>query len=399
MDQLAGLTEDARRLALDRFRVLQPHLEQNQSLRSVAQAAGIPYRTAHRWLARYRLFGLAGLARKARDDRGARRAVSTKPADRVALARAAGPSVPLQHDRQRGESIRAFRAYTIYRDLGPGRSLARAYDAYRGAAPHGQRPGQWSLWSVKHRWVKRAGAFDVHVDEAKRKQREMRMIALEERRFDLELENQELLERRVRQMDELLDKAEATPVADVVIVKDVTEESLQSATVKKTRTKTIVKALNMYGYARTVQVRNETAKLAITGVRDVNKKEIADKSVTGIVYRADEDAPPTEIPPSNPRFEVEETASSSLAREDDEDMFGWKKGMDPQKTTCRRCRNQITPPASLKAVVALDSETYQKMMRENTVYSCKSCGEHFCSACIAGLDKVACPACKSAHGW
>ena len=75
-DELALLPEGARKLALDRFRILQPHLEQNQSLRSVAVAAGIPYRTAHRWLAQYRRFGLVALARKARVDRGERRAAS-----------------------------------------------------------------------------------------------------------------------------------------------------------------------------------------------------------------------------------------------------------------------------------------------------------------------------------
>lgn len=48
MDELAGLSEEARRLALDRFRLLRPHLEQHESLTSVAKAAGIPYRTAHR---------------------------------------------------------------------------------------------------------------------------------------------------------------------------------------------------------------------------------------------------------------------------------------------------------------------------------------------------------------
>jgi hypothetical protein len=32
MDELAGLSEDDRKLALDRFRLLQPHLEQNRSL-------------------------------------------------------------------------------------------------------------------------------------------------------------------------------------------------------------------------------------------------------------------------------------------------------------------------------------------------------------------------------
>jgi putative transposase len=78
MEQLAGLTDEARKVALDRFRLIQPHLEQNQPLPSVALAAGIPYRTAQRWVSQYRLFGLAALARKKREDRGERRAVSEK---------------------------------------------------------------------------------------------------------------------------------------------------------------------------------------------------------------------------------------------------------------------------------------------------------------------------------
>ena len=73
MGHLAGLTEEARKLALDRFRLIQPHLEQSRSLQSVARAAGIPYRTAQRWVAQYRLFGLAALVRKKREDRGERR--------------------------------------------------------------------------------------------------------------------------------------------------------------------------------------------------------------------------------------------------------------------------------------------------------------------------------------
>jgi hypothetical protein len=52
--ELTELPEDARKLALDRFRILRPHLEENQSLQSVAQAAGVPYRTANRWLTEYR---------------------------------------------------------------------------------------------------------------------------------------------------------------------------------------------------------------------------------------------------------------------------------------------------------------------------------------------------------
>src|ERR1019366_10777837 len=78
MDELVGLSEEARKLAMERFRLLQPHLEQNEPLKSVAQAAGISYRTAHPLVSEYRRHGLAALVRKKRADRGERRAVSDK---------------------------------------------------------------------------------------------------------------------------------------------------------------------------------------------------------------------------------------------------------------------------------------------------------------------------------
>ena len=78
MDQLAGLTDEARTLALDRFRLLQPHLEENRPLRLVAAAAGIPLRTAQHWVEKYQQFGLAALARRKRADSGEHRAVSVK---------------------------------------------------------------------------------------------------------------------------------------------------------------------------------------------------------------------------------------------------------------------------------------------------------------------------------
>ena len=76
MNELAGLPEEARKLAMERFRLLQPHLEQNEALISVAKAAGIPYRTAHRLVSEYRRHGLAALVRKKRTDQGQRLVVS-----------------------------------------------------------------------------------------------------------------------------------------------------------------------------------------------------------------------------------------------------------------------------------------------------------------------------------
>ena len=44
----------------------------------VADDADVCFRTAQRWVSQYRKFGLVALARKSRDDRGARRVVSPK---------------------------------------------------------------------------------------------------------------------------------------------------------------------------------------------------------------------------------------------------------------------------------------------------------------------------------
>lgn len=198
--------------------------------------------------------------------------------------------MPLEYEQLANESAPAFRAFAIYRDLGASRSLANAYSEYRGHAP-GIAPGQWNLWSGKYRWVERAAAYDAFLDAEKRKLRERKLLELEEQRWRFELRNQDALERRVARMDELLDKAENTPVADVIVVKDEEVESLTQASTTKTRTKTSVKALKMSGYSRTVQVRNETAKWAITGVREQEKKvknagDAAEtRRVTGIVFR------------------------------------------------------------------------------------------------------------------
>jgi putative transposase len=60
------------------FICLNPDLTEQRTLREIAVAYEIPFRTAQRWVEHYQKFGLAGLARRARGDRGVRRAVSAK---------------------------------------------------------------------------------------------------------------------------------------------------------------------------------------------------------------------------------------------------------------------------------------------------------------------------------
>ena len=95
MDQLATLSEDARQLALGRFRMLQPHLENGVSLRLVAKDAGIPFRTAQRWVGLYREFGLSGLSRKNRGDKGEPRAVSALVREAIEGLALQSPPLPI----------------------------------------------------------------------------------------------------------------------------------------------------------------------------------------------------------------------------------------------------------------------------------------------------------------
>ncbi len=62
--------------ALARYQVLRPALEEDVPLARLAREAGIPLRTAQRWVAAYRRRGLAGLARGSRADAGRSRGVA-----------------------------------------------------------------------------------------------------------------------------------------------------------------------------------------------------------------------------------------------------------------------------------------------------------------------------------
>lgn len=86
----ATLTEEGQAQAMARFAVLRSHLEDGLPLAGAADAAGVPLRTAQRWLARYRRDGLAGLARRGRSDAGARRS----PDDLVTLIEGMGLKRP-----------------------------------------------------------------------------------------------------------------------------------------------------------------------------------------------------------------------------------------------------------------------------------------------------------------
>ena len=67
---LTGLTDAQRKEAMARFEFLRPHVEGDVPLSRLAVQEGISIRTARRWLARYKQFGLIGLSRQPRADAG-----------------------------------------------------------------------------------------------------------------------------------------------------------------------------------------------------------------------------------------------------------------------------------------------------------------------------------------
>jgi putative transposase len=112
---------------MTRYAALQPHLDDGAPLTQAAYVAKISLRTAQRWLARYQAFGLAGLARPARSDRGRRKlsAEVVRLIEGIAL-RKPRPSVAAIHRRlataakERGWPALSYSSvYAIVRNLDP----------------------------------------------------------------------------------------------------------------------------------------------------------------------------------------------------------------------------------------------------------------------------------------
>jgi putative transposase len=70
---LVALTPAQQVQAMERYEILQPHVEYGAPLPDLARHGDIALRTLERWLAHYRREGLAGLARHRRRDRGQQR--------------------------------------------------------------------------------------------------------------------------------------------------------------------------------------------------------------------------------------------------------------------------------------------------------------------------------------
>ena len=82
------------------------------------------------------------------------------------------PLPPALNVDLRGESARAARAFRIFSDLGPHRSLNAAWKKHledRGQQGQGERcPGRWKTWAKRWNWFERAACYDYEQSALRR---------------------------------------------------------------------------------------------------------------------------------------------------------------------------------------------------------------------------------------
>jgi len=120
--------EQQRALIMQRWQVLRPAVEDSVPLATAARHAGVPLRSAQRWLTRYRNGGLAALARSTRSDRGSRHL----PAELVTLIE----GLALRRPRPSIASITRWTQQAAGTNGWPAPSYSTVYAIVTGLDPH-----------------------------------------------------------------------------------------------------------------------------------------------------------------------------------------------------------------------------------------------------------------------
>ena len=122
------LSESARTIALSRFKIIQPFLEDGVPLPQIVATENISLSTARRWVARYRQDGLAGLVRNQRKDKGVHRCLNNEVKKLIEGLALQKPPKSIAHIHRQIESycdrlslpVPSYRTvYGIVRDLDP----------------------------------------------------------------------------------------------------------------------------------------------------------------------------------------------------------------------------------------------------------------------------------------
>lgn len=82
-----------------------------------------------------------------------------------------------------GEGVTQYHAFCHYRDLGAGRSIAKALDVHKQGCGSGKTRAtgvmaSWEKWSTKFVWTKRSQAFEVSLDSVKLSAQRQEAVAM-----------------------------------------------------------------------------------------------------------------------------------------------------------------------------------------------------------------------------
>ncbi len=103
-------------------------------------------------------------------------------------------------ERLPGESIKAYRCFCIYRDLGVDRSINKVQKALRD---EGKKYSLTLLlrWSKRFNWVSRAEAYDEYLERLRRLERERLIKEMVERHTKLAIGFQQRVAERLMMLD------------------------------------------------------------------------------------------------------------------------------------------------------------------------------------------------------
>lgn len=187
----------------------------------------------------------------------------------------------LWDERLPGESLKAWTAFTFYRDL-ESRTIAGAWRKFK-KRKRGDAPGRWDAWSSQFRWQERVGAYDVHLDGQLREAREKRMIDLAIRRAEYEFKVQDNLEELTTWLRTAIEKHNAAPITDIERIegKEITVGA--SGELKVVNVRTRVRGIKTSGLARLSDAYRDTMTQAVVGVRGKTQDAKADKPPKAIM--------------------------------------------------------------------------------------------------------------------
>jgi hypothetical protein len=221
---------------------------------------------------------------------------------------------PVNPERHPQESSRAYRAFCLYRDLGPDRSLDRAWASFRAAQSKdrgsSRHPGYWGKWCHQFDWVARADAYDDSIEQQRIAAAAEQRRKLEEDHFQFRIHLIQQNQKLIRILDAALEKNAVTPSMEVTRVQS--DEATGTVVTSKYRPP------NLTGMAALLNARNGLLTQATAGIPDAQTDR---KQIDRVVWI--KDAPSAKHGPpasgqSNSQPTIELDADPNDLEEDDE---------------------------------------------------------------------------------